>query len=211
MNAGIDALYGGDMSGQSYDYSNRTGVTPVSWEYFHGLCKGLALAVSPFAPQLILPIGRGGYYPGTLLAHMLQVEVYPVRLSRRLNDVVVHASPQWLLEPPHCVQGQRVLIVDEICASGETLLLVKQKVQDLSATAMRSAVLYAHHGGASVPDYIGLVSDDLLLNPWDREVLRDGQFQFHPEYVDALAQQGLAPEPSMRVNAPISLPVKAVD
>lgn len=197
------------MTDQSYDYANRTGIRPISWEYFHGLCKGLALAVAPFAPQLILPIGRGGYYPGTLLAHMLQVEVFPVRLSRRLNDVIVHTSPQWLLEPPACVQGQRVLIVDEICGSGETLLLVKQKVQDLGAAGVKSAVLYAHRRGIAIPDYIGLVSDDLLLNPWDREIVRDGEFQFHPEYVGALAQQGLTPEPALRVDAPTILPVKS--
>jgi hypoxanthine phosphoribosyltransferase len=193
----------------SYDYSNRTGIVPVSWNYFHSLCKGLALAVSAFTPQIILPIGRGGYYPGTLLAHLLQVEVYPVRLSRRVNDIVVHASPQWLLEPPQSVQGLRVLIVDEICSSGETIQRVKAKVLSLGAAAAKSAVLYAHRRGASIPDYIGLIGDDLFLNPWDREILRDGQFQFHPEYVEALAQQGQAAESSLLVDAPVVLPVKS--
>jgi hypothetical protein len=31
----------------------------------------------------------------------------------------------------------------------------------------------------------------MLLNPWDREVLRDGEFRFNPEYAEALRQQGL--------------------
>ncbi len=83
-----------------YDYENRVGIRPISWEDFHGLCKGLAMAVALFQPEIILPIGRAGYYPGTLLAHMLQVELYPVRLSRRVRDVVTYASPQWLVEPP---------------------------------------------------------------------------------------------------------------
>jgi hypoxanthine phosphoribosyltransferase len=194
---------------RSYDYANRTGCMPISWEYFHALCKGLALAVAPFAPQLILPIGRGGYYPGTLLAHMLQAEVYPVRLSRRVNDVVTHATPQWLFEPPAAVQGQRVLIVDEICSSGETLLMVQQRVQELGAGATRSAVLYAHQRAAGVPDYIGLISDDLLLNPWDREIVRDGQFVLHPEYVEALSQQGITPAASLCIDAPTLPPVKS--
>jgi hypothetical protein len=52
-------------------------------------------------------------------------------------------------------------------------------------------VLYAHTWGAHIPDYIGLISDALLLNPWDREILHDDVFQFHPEYREALMQQGI--------------------
>lgn len=116
------------MSKHPYDYATRQGVHPVSWEDFHGICKALAVAASHFQPEVILPVGRGGYYPGTLLAHMLQVELYPVRVSRRVNDIVQHASPQWLVEPPAWVAGGRVLIVDEICGAGETISMVKGKV-----------------------------------------------------------------------------------
>lgn len=60
------------VSQNSYDYATRQGTHPISWEDFHGICKALALAVAHFQPEIILPIGRGGYYPGTLLAHLLQ-------------------------------------------------------------------------------------------------------------------------------------------
>ncbi len=184
-----------------YDYSTRKGIRPISWEDFHGLCKALALAVAPFAPEIILPLGRGGYYPGALLSHMLQVEVYPVRLSRRVNDMVRYETPQWLQEPPAAVQGRRVLIVDEISSTGETLRLVREKALALGAAEARSAVLYAHTWGVDEPDYIGLVSDELLLNPWDREIVREGEFVFHPEYVGALAEQGLTPDASLLIPA----------
>ena len=71
------------------------------------------VAVSHFRPEIILPVGRGGYYPGTLIAHMLQVELYPVQLSRRVKDIVTYQNPQWLVEPPVAVRDRRVLIVDE--------------------------------------------------------------------------------------------------
>lgn len=194
------------MSKNPYDYTTRRGIHPISWEDFHGICKALAKAVSRFQPEIILAIGRGGYYPGTLLAHLLQVEIYPVRVSRRVNDIVKYSSPQWLVEPPPLIKGQPVLVVDEICGSGETLTLVKEKAESLGAKEIRSAVMYAHTWGVSVPDYIGLISDALLLNPWDREILREGSFQFHPEYVGALAQQGVEPDPSLLIQAtPIEL------
>jgi hypoxanthine phosphoribosyltransferase len=189
------------MNQKPYDYSIRTGIRPISWEDFHGLCKALALAVSPFQPEIILPIGRGGYYPGTLLAHMLQVEVFPVRLSRRVNDIVRFDEPHWLVEPPAEVANKRILIVDEICSSGGTLRMVKEKAIALGASDIRAAVLYAHTWGTDVPDFIGIITDELLLNPWDREIYRDGKFIFHPEYVEALSQQGLAASPELLIHA----------
>jgi uncharacterized protein len=192
---------GNNMSQEPYDYSTRKGIRPISWEDFHGLCKSLAVAASRFAPEIILPVGRGGYYPGTLIAHMLQAEVYPVRLSRRVNDEVKHESPQWILEPPAAVAGKRALIVDEISSTGETIQMVKAKAESLGAAAVRSAVLYSHSWGIGVPDYIGLISDELILNPWDREIYKDGDFHFHPEYVQALAQQGLEAEPALLIPA----------
>ena len=185
----------------SYNYSTRQGIRAISWEDFHGLCKSLAVAVAHFQPEMILPIGRGGYYPGTLISHLLQVEIYPVRVSRRVNDVVLHDRPQWRLEPPPSIAGRRVLIVDEIVDSGETITMVKEKAAALGAAAIKSAVLYAHTWGVHVPDYIGLISDELILNPWDREILRDGSFQISPEYVEALALQGIQAGPELCIPA----------
>lgn len=198
------------MSQDSYDYARREGIQPISWNHFHGICKGLARAVAPFRPQVILPIVRGGLYPGMLIGHMLRVEVFPIRLSRRVNDQVRHETPQWLLEPPELVKGQRVLIVDEIASTGETLRLVKEKLAGLGASEIRSAVLYAHTQGADVPEYVGLISDALLLNPWDREIYDEGSFGMHPEYAEALAQQGIKPDPSLLIGAEEITPAKGM-
>jgi hypoxanthine phosphoribosyltransferase len=187
----------------SYSYENRDGIRPISWEDFHGICKGLAKAVEAFNPEMILAVGRGGFYPGTLISHILRTEIYPVRLSRRVNDVVQFESPQWYVRPPDLVKGKRVLIVDEISSSGETLQVVKDEADRLGASQVRCAVMYAHSRGTTVPDYIGLVSDELLLNPWDREILKDGVFHFHPEYVGALEKQGIEPDAGLRIDAPI--------
>jgi hypoxanthine phosphoribosyltransferase len=179
------------MSQNSYDYSTRKGIQPISWEDFHGICKALALSLSHFQPEVIVPIGRGGYYPGALLAHLLQVEIYPVRVSRRINDIVIYKEPQWIIPPPAEIAHRRAVIVDEICDSGETIVMVKKKCLDLGASTVKSAVLYAHTRAVHAPDYIGIITDELLLNPWDREVFRDGEFRFNPEYAEALQQQGL--------------------
>lgn len=184
-----------------YDYSTRAGVRPIAWDDFHGLVKALAVAVAPWRPEVVLPVGRGGYYPGALLAQILQVEVYPVRLTRRQDDVVVRDTPLWLVEPPASVAGRRVLVVDEMASTGETVRLVRERALALGAAEARTATLYAHTWGADTVDYTGLITDELVLNPWGREIYRDGAFQFHPEYVGALAEQGLAAGPALLIPA----------
>jgi hypoxanthine phosphoribosyltransferase len=189
------------MSQNSYDYSTRKGIRPISWEDFHGICKALAISVSHFQPEVIVPIGRGGYYPGTLIAHLLQVEIYPVRVSRRINDIVMYKEPQWIIAPLAEIAHRRAVVVDEICDSGETILMVKNKCLELGASTVKSAVLSAHTKAVHVPDYIGIITDELLLNPWDREVFRDGEFRFNPEYAEALRHQGLEANPELLILA----------
>lgn len=173
-----------------YEYADRDGIVSITWDRFHGLCKGLAAAAASFAPDVILAVGRGGFYPGTLIAHILRVEVYPVRLSRRVRDEVVHQAPQWIVRPSESVRGQRVLIVDEISDSGETFNVVRAEVNALGAAETCCAALYAHTWGADAVDYVGMISDALILNPWDREIFAEGIFQPHPEYVGAFKHQG---------------------
>jgi hypoxanthine phosphoribosyltransferase len=184
-------------AGRFYSYENRKGILPISWEDYFGLCKGLALAVSAYEPEIILGIARGGLYAAILLSHMLQAEFYAVRITRRWKDQVVYDAPVWIVKPPEVVRDQRVLIVDEICGAGITLGMVKEEAEKLGAKEIRSAVLYAHEQGKALPEYIGIISDALILNPWDREILQEGTFVFHPEYVHALAQQGKAADRSL--------------
>lgn len=186
---------------ESYTYDQRQGIYPISWNDFHGICKALVIAVAPFQPEVILAVGRGGYYAGTLISHILQTDLYPVRLSRRVNDVVVHQSPQWLVRPPAFILGKRVLVVDEICDTGETLQVVKQEARAQGSAAVRTAVMYSHTSHSDIPDYIGIITDELLLNPWDREIYKNGAFQFHPEYVGALNEQGIAADESLLIPA----------
>jgi hypoxanthine phosphoribosyltransferase len=196
------------MSENSYDYSHRQGILPISWDDMHGLCKGLARAISAYDPHMVLGVARGGLYPGTLIAHMLQKEFYPIRLSRRVDDVVVHAHPQWHVPPPESVAGKRVLVVDEIVSTGETVRAVRDRVLDLGAADVRVAVLYAHTWGTGAADYIGQISDALILNPWDREIFLGGEFCWHPEYVDAMARQGLRPDRALLIRADEVAPAK---
>ena len=189
------------------NYETRKGVQPISWEDFHSICRGLALAVATFDPQVILGIARGGVYAGGLIAHLLRKDFYTIYLSRRAGDQKVSDQPVWRVRPPDLVRGQRVLVVDEISSSGETLRMVKEELAHLGADETRCAVLYAHTWGVQTPDYIGLISDALLINPWDREIVQEGQVIFNPEYQYALELQHIPPASTLPLPGVVTAPL----
>ncbi len=69
-----------------YDYAHRTGVRQLGWDDFSSLSARLAELVEPLHPGLILGIARAGLFPATQVAGSLRRELFPICLTRRLND-----------------------------------------------------------------------------------------------------------------------------
>tara|TARA_Y100000741_G_scaffold273462_1_gene213564 strand:- start:346 stop:819 length:474 start_codon:yes stop_codon:yes gene_type:complete len=74
------------------------------------LCRDITL--DKFDPQVIVGLSRGGLTPGVMMSHWLQKPFKPVKAS--LRDF-----PDWEDYLPKKTD-ERVLIVDDICDSGET-------------------------------------------------------------------------------------------
>ncbi len=164
----------------SYEHEHR-GELVITWEQFESLCRTLAVVVSGYDPQVIVGIAKGGVMPATILASLLRREFYPIRLSRRYNDQVVRETPEVLLGPSSLIAGQRVLLVDDIIVTGETLEIARRACLDQGAAEVRTVSLVAHSFSRR-PDYVALISDALILFPWDREVFHEGHFRPNPEY-----------------------------
>lgn len=168
---------------QSYDHDHE-GEINIAWEEFDSLCRTLAMMASSYDPQVIVGIAKGGVLPATVIASLLRREFYPIRISRRHNDQVVRDTPEILQGPPPAIRGLRVLLVDDIVATGETMDLARKACLTQGASQVRTASLCSHSFGQR-PDYVALVSDALIVFPWDREILERGQFVPHPEYEES--------------------------
>ena len=171
----------------SYDYAKRTGVATITWDRFGELCRDLAVRAAAYAPDAVVGIARGGWLPATVLACMLRCELYPMRLSRREGDRLVHETPQILLPPPAQVAGRRVLLVDEIADTGVTLALGVRTLKRAGAADLRTAVLVCHSWASPRPDFVALDTDAFVINPWEREIVEGGVVMPHPEAAIALA------------------------
>ena len=69
-------------------------------------------------------------------------------------------------------QGKNVLIVDEICTSGETLRLAQNALRQVKPADLRTATSLIKQGGYK-PDFYALETDATVIFPWDRQVVND--------------------------------------
>jgi len=158
----------------------------LSWEMFGELCRALALKVArDYDPEVGVGIARAGALPGAVVATILDVDFYSMKISRRGDDDEVRDRPEVLSAAPREVEGKRVLIVDEVTTSGATLRLALAAVRDTHPTEVRTATSFARTRGYK-PDYFALQTDAEVVLPWDHHLLEDDEFVANPRYGDAV-------------------------
>lgn len=183
-----------DERRESYDYARRSGVRWLSWQDFASMAALLAERLQAAGIDMVVGVARAGLFPGTAVACALRRDLSPVRLTRREQDVVTRAEPEWKVPVAAAVRGKAVAVVDEIADTGRTLALVAQASRQMGAASVVTAALVAHSWAEPQPDVVALVSDELVVFPWDRRVLEGGCWRLHPEIAAALAAQGLPAE-----------------
>jgi hypoxanthine phosphoribosyltransferase len=157
------------------------GVLQVDWPFFGELCRVLALKIfRDYDPQLVIGIARAGVIPGAVVASILQRDFASIAITREASG----ARPTVIAGPSRIVTGQRVLIVDETCDSGDTMKLALSAVRELNPAAVRTAVSF--RTGDFKPDYFALESGNFIILPWDREIIVDGQIVVRPDYAEKL-------------------------
>jgi hypoxanthine phosphoribosyltransferase len=162
------------------------GVLELSWELFGELCRALAVRVArDYDPEVVVGIAAAGVIPGAVVAAMLQKEFYAIKITRRDDADGPRQRPEILSAAPPQVGGRRVLLVDEICDSGDTLRLALAAVRDVGPSEVRTATSLVREGGYE-PDYYALGTEATVIFPWDREVFEEGNLVINPEYGDLL-------------------------
>jgi hypoxanthine phosphoribosyltransferase len=93
----------------------------------------------------------------------------------------VRDRPAILSAAPGTARGSRVLIVDEIASSGETLRMALSSLRSVGPTEIRTATAFVRPRGYK-PDYFALETDQTIIFPWDRKIFQDDQLVVNPRY-----------------------------
>lgn len=147
----------------------------LSWELFGELCRALAVRVAQdYEPELVIGLATAGVMPAATVAAMLEVDFEAMKVTRRQDGELRWRTPQVLSPTPVRARGKRVLIVDEITTSGDTLRLALAAVREVGPASVRTATSFVRPGGYR-PDYFALETSSLIVFPWDRQVLDEGE------------------------------------
>ncbi len=143
----------------------------LSWDGLMKLCRDLALRVrSTYDPDVVVGIARVGTLPATLIALLLRRDVHSLRIPVPHLPVTLPAH----LPSPEVIDGRRVLLVDEVATSGQTLRRAAEALQHLGAREVRTLVLFATPHGVRA-DYSGPEATVLVLQPEVRAMLPAAQ------------------------------------
>jgi uncharacterized protein len=171
------------VAGLGMDRSrSEASVRELSWASFDAHVQTLARSIlRRFAPEVVVGVAHGGVFVGGALASALKADFFPVRISRRSRDPSKRGKrPRLSGTMPAELKGRRVLVVDDVAASGETLRLAKTLALKAGARVLRTATLVSKKDGYAA-DFTALKSDALFVFPWDyADVTEDGRFDTVP-------------------------------
>ena len=156
--------------------------TWITWKDVISLCDKLvdSITESNFKPKHIVGLSRGGLVPATIIANQLNVREVYVHGYHSYDDQTNMRD----LDNPHGVmyqdvvpdlmrncEGREVLIVDDLCDEGITMLGMLRRLEKKfadGAVKVKCATLYCKQHSKFQPIYIGEeVGNDWLVFPWE--------------------------------------------
>ena len=130
----------------------------------NSLCREILL--DKFDPNVIVGLSRGGLTPGVMMSHWMKKPFKPIKTS--LRDF-----PEWEDYLPRKTD-ERVLIVDDICDSGETFHKIREYINERKENGVdvRFATLWWNNECNFEPHYyVNEIAKDStktwIMFPWE--------------------------------------------
>jgi len=143
----------------------------MSWELFQTLARETAGKIidSGYAPDFMVGLARGGWVLSRVLCDYLGIKEL---VSLKVEHWGVTATPDGKaqLKYPFDVDltGRRVLVVDDITDTGESMMIAVDYVRTKNPAEVRTAALRHIIGSKFTPDYYG---DEItwrwVVFPWN--------------------------------------------
>lgn len=134
------------------------------------LCRKLALKIqgSGFKPDIIICIARGGYIPSRLICDYLDIyNLASIRIKHYTGSDKSEVAQ--LIDPLSInIQGLKVLLVDDINDTGDTLQVALNYLASFNPIEIKVAVLHHKVISTLVPDYYAqkIIHWRWITYPW---------------------------------------------
>jgi len=143
----------------------------ISWSEIQRLCLRLATMIrtSGYRPEIIVTIARGGYVPARLLCDYLDImDLTSIKIEHYLS--LANKEEQATIHYPLCtdIRNRRVLLVDDVNDSGDTLDVAIRHLQTFQAAEIRTVVMHHKIVSHFLVDYYAakIIKWRWLIYPW---------------------------------------------
>lgn len=147
-----------------------------SWEQIYSLLLKLADTIrkSGFEHDMIVAVSRGGWIPARILADLLGTsELTDVKVEFYVGIGETQHRPNITQPILRSVRNQRILIVDDLADTGESLKLVKKHLKNQGALEVRIATIYCKPESIIIPNYYDEETRKWIVFPWElKETVR---------------------------------------
>ena len=143
----------------------------MDWNLFYVLSKHVAKKInsSGYKPDLIIGLARGGWILARVLCDLMNVKDL---VSLKVEHWGVTATPDGKakLKYPFNIDltGKRVLVVDDITDTGESMHIAVDYIQSLNPYELKTATLRYIESSKFVPDYFAEeIAWRWVIFPWN--------------------------------------------
>ncbi len=125
---------------------------------------------SGFVPDVIVGISRGGWVPARVLCDLLNAPVL-ASIGVAFYTGVGEVGRRPMLTQPLSVAvlGKKVLLVDEVADTGESLKLAKEQLVTEGAKEVRTVTMYTKPWSIIEPDFHEKKTSSWIVFPWETE------------------------------------------
>ncbi|MGY5853763.1 MAG: phosphoribosyltransferase [Candidatus Thorarchaeota archaeon] len=124
---------------------------------------------SGWRPEVIVGIARGGWVHARIQCDLLGIkELYSVKVDHWGVTATKDGKAKLTCPLTADVTGKKVLVVDDITDTGQSLTLAEEHIKDCGPTEVKSATLMHIVGSDFVPDFFGVeVTWAWEIWPWN--------------------------------------------
>ncbi len=143
-----------------------------SWDQIYDFLLNIAKRIrrNGFKPDIILGVSRGGWPPARVMSDLLEnPNVVNVAAEFYIGVAETRDKPVITQPVSVSVKDKKVLVVDDIADTGQSLKLVLSHLEEEGASEVKTTTIYYKPWSALIPDYYEKKTTLWIIFPWERK------------------------------------------
>ncbi|MCL2135022.1 MAG: phosphoribosyltransferase [Candidatus Bathyarchaeota archaeon] len=150
--------------------TNNTTYEIPTWNQIYKMLLQQAQKIqkTPYQPDIIIGIAQGGTIPTRILTDLLNTKKTTTITIKSYTNIAQPNTQPTLTHPLTIpINNKKILLIDDITDTGQTLKTAKQHLTKKGATETKTATLYTKPTTQTTPDYTEKTTKNWIIFPWE--------------------------------------------